>query len=78
MVTGLYRTIMERLANQQANQSLSHVPIGGDPAMRQGRPGTPLTAAALMSYTTLAVKNPNPAAPEISNRIGNRIGWAYG
>ena len=61
---------MDHAANQPANQSLDHVPFGADPAMRQGGPGTPLTAAAMVTYTTLAVKNPNPAAPEISNRIG--------
>ena len=66
---------MERVANHTANQSLNHVPFGTNPAMRQGRPGTPLTAAAMVTYTTLAVKNPNPAACNFSNilEISNRF-----
>ena len=63
-------TIMDHTANQWANQSLDHVPFGGDPAMGQGRPGGLRTATVMVTYTTLAVKNPSPAAPEISNRIG--------
>ncbi len=76
MVTGLYRTTMECLANQAANQSLTHAPIGGDPAVRQGRPGGEIYAAVMLTRASPSQKSSTPAH-KISNilEISNRF-WA--